>query len=115
MPVRFLQGALFILVRNFGLLGSEYEYCVCPIPLSLEALKLIHEKNSRVRPHELEHFHPLVSVILRTNLADHATGFPLRSRCLHFDVFFRFLLVHATGLTVLCYSYSHFLLMRDAM
>ena len=29
--------------------------------------------------------------------------------------FFRFLLVHATGLPILCYSYSHFLLMRDVM
>ena len=47
-------------------------------------------------------------------LADHATGFRVRSRC-HFYLGFRFLLVHATGLPVLCYSYSHFLLMRDAV
>ena len=56
---------------------------------------------------------PNSPLILVTILADHAMGFPVCSRCLHF--FFRFLVVHATGLPILCYSYSHFLLMRDAM
>ena len=43
---------------------------------SSRPLKLNHEKNSRVRPCELEHFHPLDSAyILLAILADHATGF----------------------------------------
>ena len=54
-----------------------------------------------MRPDELEHFHPQDSpYILVTILADHATGFTVRSRCLHF-LFFRFLLVHATGFPIL--------------
>ena len=49
----------------------------------LAALELIHEKNSRVRPCELEHFQPPSSlVVLLTILADQRTGFSLRS-CLH--------------------------------
>ena len=101
--------------RSFGPSGSEFQYCACPIPLFIAALKLIHEKNSRVRPYELEHLHPQDSPqILLTIRAGQATGFPIRSRCLHF-FFIRFLLVHAVGLSVLCYSYSRFLLMRDAM
>ena len=44
--------------RIFGPSGSEKKHSACPIPLFLAALKLIHEKNSRVRPCELEHFHP---------------------------------------------------------
>ena len=43
--------------RNFGPSGSEYKYCAFPKPLFLAALKLIHEMNSLVRLHELEHFH----------------------------------------------------------
>ena len=36
--------------RNFGHSGSESKYCVYPVPLFLAALKLTHEKSSRVRP-----------------------------------------------------------------
>ena len=43
--------------RSFGPSGGEYEYCVCPTPLFLAALKLIHEKNSRVRPNDLENLY----------------------------------------------------------
>ena len=93
--------------RSFGPLGSECRYGAYPIPLYSAALKLIHEKNSRVRSCVLELFRPQDSpTILLTILADHATGFTVRSRCLHFFCFFRFVLVHATGFSVLCCSYS---------
>ena len=45
-------------VAMSGPSGSEYEYCAYPIPLFSAALKLIHEKNSRVRPCMLELFRP---------------------------------------------------------
>ena len=89
--------------RSFGPSGSEYEYCVCPIPLFLGALKLVHEKNSRVRPCELEQFHPQHSPqILLTILADHATGFSVRSRCLHFCLFLSVLSGSCDGLKKCC-------------
>ena len=47
-----------------------------------------------MHPCELEHFHPLdFPYILVTILAHQATGFTVRSRCLHFYVFFPLLLV----------------------
>ena len=64
------------------------------MPLFLAALKLIHKENSRVRPCELEHFHPQdVPQILLTILADHSTGFSVLARCLLFFVCCWFLLV----------------------
>ena len=42
------------------------------------------------------------------------SGLPVLLRC-HFYLGFRFLLVHATSFFVLRHSYSHFLLMRDAV
>ena len=87
--------------------------CACPIPLLSAALTLVREKNSRVRPCELEHFHPQDSpYILLTILADHATGFTVPSRCLHFFCFFDFCWFMRRASP---YSNSHFLLMRDAM
>ena len=46
------------ILRSFGPSVSEYECCAYPIPLFYAALKLIHEKNSQVRPCMLELFHP---------------------------------------------------------
>ena len=46
-----------------------FKYCACRIPLFLAALKMIHEKNSRVRPHELE---PLSSTRFSVNSCNHS-------------------------------------------
>ena len=60
VPLRFLQGALVILVfmqsRTFGPSGSQNKYEAYPIPLFSGALKLTHGKSSRMRPCVLETF-----------------------------------------------------------
>ena len=65
---------------------------------------LIHEKNSRVRPYELEHVHPPHSPqMLLTIQADRATGFSERSRSIFVCCWF--LLVYAgcnVGMTASC-------------
>ena len=57
----------------------------------LAALRITHEKNSRVRLGVLRHCHPQDSSwTLLTILADHVTGFTVLFRCLHF--YFGFLI-----------------------
>ena len=101
--------------RKFGPSGSGYQYDACPIPLFLAALKLTHEKNSRVRPYELEHFHPQDSPsILLTILAGHATGFAVRSLSPFLCVFgFCWSTRRVSPCSFRCHS--TFLLMRDAV
>ena len=97
VPVRFLQGALVNFwfssrCRNFG---PSCKYCAYPTPILLAALKIIPEKNSRVRLGVLRHCHPQDSPwTLLTILADHATGLPVLFRG---------------------HSYSHFSLMQDVV
>ena len=75
--------------------GTHLKQICYPIPLLLVALKLIHEKNSRVHPFELEHFHlPHRASTPIAILAVHATSF-----LAFLGFFFRFL-VHATGAPV---------------
>ena len=86
--------------RSFGSSGSECKCCAHPVQLFSAALKLTHEKSSRVRPCVLELFRPQVFLlILLTILAYHATGLSVPTRCPHVYQCFRFLLVLATGLT----------------
>ena len=94
VPVRLLQEALVILVlklmsqfRSFG----QWLKMLYPIPLSLAALKVIHEKNWK-RLGAYEHFH----------LLDCPWTFPV------------ILADHGTSFLVLPHSYFHFLLMLDA-
>ena len=115
--------------RNLGSLANiaifspstrEYKNCACPspTPLSLATLKLTHEKNSRVCLCELEHVHPPdFPQFLATILADQATGFYVRSCCLHFYFYFLISAGSCDGLThtVLLVLSLHFLFMREAL
>ena len=104
MPVRFLQGSpcylgLHANVAVSVLREASVNAVSHPVQLFSAALKLTHEKSSRVRPCVLELFRPQVFLlILLTILAYHATGLSVPTRCPHVYQCFRFLLVLATGL-----------------
>ena len=81
--------------RNLGSLadlavavfGNEWRYCVCPMPLLLEVLNLIHEKCVRMLPILL----PRDYLRTPTTPGDLASGCPLPVGCPNFDLVFGFL------------------------
>ena len=118
VPVRFLQGALVILVfmqmSQFSVLREvSVSSVLTQYHFSHRLWSWLTNKISRVRPCVLDLFRFLW--FLPTILTDHATGLSVPARCPHFYMCFRFLLVLATGLSVLGYSCSHFVLTLDAM
>ena len=74
MPLSFWFSSRY---RNFGPSESACRHCAYPIPLSLTALKVIHERNVK-RLGVLEHFHlPDRAWTLVAILAFFATSFPV--------------------------------------
>ena len=109
--------------RNFGLSGHEYKHCVYPIPHFSYALKIIHEKNSRVSLCVRELCHPQDSLnscnipVYRNN-----TGLPVLARDSHFYLILESGLVYSTnllmfqnntGLAVLTFRHFHLTRLQD--
>ena len=104
VPLRLLQGALvFLVLRQMSQFPSfgKWWTLICLLGTTFaRAPKVIHEKNSKILD-VLEHFHhsilPWTPVANQAHFATHHPAIPRR----HFNLGFRFLLVHATSFLVL--------------